>query len=240
MGDEKLPITAHLEELRKRLIVCITAVGIGFALSYAFSEQIFIILSQPLTDILPKENHFIFTSVTEGFFTYLKLAIFAGILIASPVIFYQIWSFVAPGLYHNEKRLAFPFVFLSTLFFAGGTTFGYFIVFPLAFKFFIGYNSQYIKMLPSLNEYLSFSCKFLLAFGIIFELPIFILFLAKIGIVNERQLRANRKFVVIGVFVLAAFLTPPDIVSQVLMAVPLIILYEIGIIVAKVFGKKST
>ena len=240
MGDEKLPITAHLEELRKRLIVCIIAVGIGFALSYAFSEQIFIILSQPLTDILPEENHFIFTSVTEGFFTYLKLAIFAGLLLASPVIFYQIWSFVAPGLYNKEKRLAFPFVFLSTLFFAGGTTFGYFIVFPLAFKFFIGYNSQYIKMLPSLNEYLTFSCKFLLAFGIIFELPIFILFLAKIGIINERQLRANRKYVMIAVFILAAFLTPPDVVSQVLMAVPLIILYEIGIIVAKLFGKKNT
>ncbi len=240
MEDEKLPLTSHLEELRKCLIVCSVAVGIGFVVSYAFSDKIFYFLSRPLNNLLPAESSFIFTNVTEGFFTYLKLALFSGIFFASPVILHQIWSFVAPGLYNNEKKYAVPFVICSTLFFMCGTMFGYFVVFPIAFKFFIGYNSPSIKMLPSLKEYLSFSCKFLLAFGIVFEMPVFILFLSKLGIITEKQLRSNRKIMIIAVFVVAAVLTPPDVVSQILMAIPLIILYEISIIVAKIFGKKST
>lgn len=239
MADEKLPFTKHLEELRKCIIVCVVAVGIGFAISYFFSENLFLILSRPLSSLLPEENSFIFTSVTEGFFTYLKLAFFSGIFLASPVILHQIWSFVAPGLYSHEKRYVVPFVLLSTFFFVGGTLFGYFVVFPIAFKFFLSYNSEYIRMLPSIREYLSFSCKFLIAFGVVFELPIFILFLSKLGIVNEKQLRSNRKFIIVIVFIIAAFLTPPDVVSQILMAIPLIFLYELSIIVAKIFGKKK-
>ena len=238
MGDEKLPLTEHLVELRKRIVICIAAVGIGFSISYLFSEKLFFILSRPLIVLLPEGNSFIFTNITEAFFTYLKLSFFAGIFIASPVILYEIWCFVAPGLYDREKRYLFPFVFFSSIFFLGGTSFGYFFVFPIAFKFFLGFNSEYIRMLPSIKEYLSFSCKFLLAFGIVFELPVFILFLSKLGIVNEKQLRSNRKFVIVIVFIIAAFLTPPDVVSQVLMAVPLIGLYEISIGVAKIFGKK--
>ncbi len=239
MSDEKLPITTHLDELRKRLITCLIAIGVGFVVSYFFSEQLFAILSKPLSDIMPEDNTFIFTSLTEGFFTYLKLAFFAGIFLAAPVILHQVWCFVAPGLYANEKRYMIPFVVLSTIFFITGVLFGYFVVFPIAFKFFLGYNTETIRMLPSLREYLSFSCKFLLAFGLVFEMPIFILFLSKLGIVNDKQLRSNRKLVVVGVFIVAAFLTPPDIVSQVLMALPLIILYEISIIIAKIFGKKK-
>jgi len=239
MGDEKLPLTKHLEELRNRIIICIAAVGIGFSISYLFSEKLFLILSRPLNVLLPEGNSFIFTNITEAFFTYLKLSFFAGIFIACPVILYEIWCFVVPGLYDTEKRYLFPFVFFSSIFFIGGTSFGYFVVFPLAFKFFIGFNSEYIRMLPSIKEYLSFSCKFLLAFGIVFELPVFILFLSKLGIVNEKQLRSSRKFIIVIVFIIAAFLTPPDVVSQVLMAIPLIGLYEISIVVARIFGKKK-
>jgi sec-independent protein translocase protein TatC len=238
MEDEKLPLTAHLEELRNCLIVCLIAVGIGFCVSYGFSDKIFLILSRPLRDLLPEGSTFIFTEVSEAFFTYLKLSFFAGIFLASPVILHQIWKFTAPGLYANEKRYVFPFVLLSTIFFICGILFAYFIVFPLGLKFFISYNTPDIKMLPSIKDYLSFSCMFLLAFGVVFEIPIFILLLAKIGIVNIKQLRSNRKFVIIVIFVLAAILTPPDAVSQILMAIPLLFLYELSIIFVKIFGKK--
>ncbi len=239
MSDEKISLTEHLEELRKRLIYCVIAVAVGFAVSYTFSEQLFHILSRPLADILPDESTFIYTGIAEGFFTYLKLSFFTGIFLAVPVILCQVWLFVSPGLYDSEKRYVVPFVVLSSLFFIGGTLFGYFAVLPIAFKFFIGYNTEYVRMLPSIKEYLTFSCKFLLAFGLVFELPIFILFLAKMGIVNEHMLRSSRKYVIVGTFVVAAFLTPPDIVSQMLMAVPLLILYEISIYIAKIFGKTA-
>jgi len=237
MPDEKSTFTSHLEELRKRIIICIIAVAIGFLVSYSFSEWIFIFLVKPLKEELPTDSLLIFTALPEAFLVYLKLAFFTGIFLSSPVILWEIWCFVAPGLYDNEKKYAYPFVILSTLFFVSGVSFGYFIVFPIAFKFFMGYGSELIKPLPSVKEYLSFSCKMLLAFGIVFELPLFVLFLAKIGLVNERMLRSKRKFAILGIFIAAAVLTPPDIASQILMAVPLIVLYEISILVAKVFGK---
>ena len=239
MTDEKLPVTDHLEELRRRIIYCLIAVGAGFVICYAFSKQLFYLLSYPLASQLPEGSTFIFTNITEAFFTYLKLAFFAGIFLASPVIIYQIWRFVAPGLYQHEAKYAIPFVVLSTIFFVGGSLFAYYAVFPIAFTFFIGYSTDSIRMLPSLREYLSFSFKFLIAFGIVFELPIFILFLAKMGVVTEKQLRSNRKYVILLIFIVAAILTPPDVISQVLMAVPLMILYEISIYIAKIFGRKT-
>lgn len=240
MADEKLPFTSHLEELRSRLIVCVVAVTLGFALSYVFSEQVFTILVKPLQKELPPDSLLIFTGLPEAFFVYLKLSFFAGIFLAAPVMLWEIWCFVAPGLYDHEKKYIFPFVIFSTMLFVTGILFCYFIVFPFAFKFFMGYSSDIIKALPSVKEYLSFSCKLLLAFGIIFELPVFVLFLAKLGIVNEKMLRRQRKFAILGIFCVAAILTPPDVVSQILMAVPLMVLYEISIYVAKLFGKKSS
>jgi sec-independent protein translocase protein TatC len=239
MEDEKLPLTSHLEELRKRIIVCLIAIGIGFSISYYFSEQIFFILSRPLTAVLPEGSSFIFTGITEAFFTYLKLSFFTGIFLSTPVIIYEIWRFVAPGLYEKEKRYMLPFVFIATLFFIVGTVFCYFIVLPAAFKFFVSYNTPYIKMLPALGEYLSFSCIFLLSFGVVFELPVFIICLAKMGIITEKQLRSNRKIVIIGAFIVSALLTPtPDAVNQSLMALPLIVLYELSIFAVKFIAKK--
>jgi len=240
MADEKLAFTEHLEELRKRLITCIIAIACGFGASYYFADRIFRFIAAPLAKQLPLGSTFIFTGLTDAFFTYMKLSFYAGILFASPVILHQIWHFVAPGLYENEKRYAVPFIFLGTLLFLIGIAFGYYIVFPVAFQFFVSYTTDSIKILPSIKEYLSFSCSFLLAFGVIFEIPIFLFFLEKIGIVKVNQLRSNRKYAVLVAFIIGAVLTPtPDVVNQTLMAVPIIILYEISILMIRLLGKKK-
>ena len=236
--DEKLPFTSHLEELRKRLIICFIAVGIGFCICYAFSKRLFEILMLPLLTAMPPDEKLIYTGLPEAFFTYLKVAFLAGILLAIPVIMYQVWMFIAPGLYNKEKRWALPVVFLSSVFFLGGALFGYFVVFPFGFKFFMGFASESIKPLPSMKEYLGFSTKLLFAFGIVFELPLFITFLAKLGIVDVQFLKTKRKYAILLFFVFASILTPPDVITQVMMAGPLILLYEVSILGAKVFGKK--
>lgn len=237
--QEKIPFTTHLEELRKRLIVCFIAVGIGFVLSYFFKEKLFQILTRPLINVMQTGDKLIFTGLPEAFFTYLKVAFLSGIILATPVIFYQFWMFVAPGLYNKEKRLMVPVVVLSTFFFVGGASFGYFIVFPYGFKFFLGFASEIIQPLPTMREYLSFASKLLLAFGLVFELPLIITFLARFGMVSVSFLKKNRKYALLLFFVGAAILTPPDVVTQVMMALPLILLYEISIVGARIFGKKS-
>ena len=237
-GDE-MPFTAHLEELRIRLAKAVIAAIIGFLCCYGFSEQLFQLLMQPLVAVLPKGNTLIFTSLPEGFFTYLKVAFLAGIFVVSPYIFYQLWQFISPGLYAEEKKYMLPLAFLSAIFFLGGALFGYLVVFPFGFQFFIGFANDVIQPMPSLQEYFSFSTKLLFAFGLIFELPLVIFFIARMGLVSSVKLKNFRKYFVFTAFVVAAILTPPDVVSQILMALPLIVLYEIGIIVAKIFGKNE-
>ncbi|MGD9082554.1 MAG: twin-arginine translocase subunit TatC [Desulfobacterales bacterium] len=237
--QEKIPFTEHLEELRKRLIVCFIAVGVGFVLSYGFKEKLFQILTRPLIRVMQTGDKLIFTGLPEAFFTYLKVAFLSGIILAVPVIFYEFWMFVAPGLYDKEKRLMVPIVFLSTVFFVGGSFFGYFIVFPYGFKFFLGFASEIIRPLPSMREYLGFASKLLLAFGLVFELPLIITFLARLGVVSVSFLKKNRKYALLLFFVGAAMLTPPDVVTQVMMALPLILLYEVSIVGARIFGKKN-
>jgi sec-independent protein translocase protein TatC len=193
---------------------------------------------RPLLTAMPPDEKLIYTGLPEAFFTYLKVAFLAGILLAIPIIMYQFWMFIAPGLYNKEKRWALPIVFLSSVFFLGGALFGYFVVFPFGFKFFMGFASEAIKPLPSMKEYLSFSTKLLIAFGIVFELPLFITFLAKLGIVDVPFLKAKRKYAILLFFVFASILTPPDVITQVMMAGPLILLYEVSIVGARVFGKK--
>ena len=238
--QEKIPFTEHLEELRKRLIVCFIAVGVGFVLSYGFKEKLFQILTRPLIRVMQTGDKLIFTGLPEAFFTYLKVAFLSGIILAAPVIFYQFWMFVAPGLYDKEKRLMVPVVVLSTFFFVGGAFFGYFIVFPYGFKFFLGFASETIRPLPSMREYLGFASKLLLAFGVVFELPLIITFLARLGMVSVSFLKKNRKYALLLFFVGSAILTPPDVVTQIMMAFPLLLLYEISIIGARIFGKKSS
>jgi len=227
--EDKIPFTAHLEELRKRLITCFVAVGVGFATSYGFKEKLFQILTQPLISVMKQGETLIYTGLPEAFFTFLKVSFLAGLMLASPVIIYQFWMFIAPGLYDREKRLLVPIVFLSTIFFVGGSLFGYFIVFPYGFDFFLGFATETIRPMPSMKEYLSFSAKLLLAFGLVFELPLVITFLAKLGIVSVPFLKKNRKYALLLFFVGAAILTPPDVVTQIMMALPLMVLYEISI-----------
>ena len=237
--DDKLPFTAHLEELRKRLITCFAAVGIGFLISYGFKEKLFYILTRPLISVMEPGDKIIFTGLPEAFFTYLKVSFLFGLILAAPVILYQFWMFVAPGLYKNERHLLFPIVFLSSFFFIGGTLFGYFIVFPLGFKFFLGFATETIKPLPAMREYLSFSSKLLLAFGLVFELPLVITFLSRMGLVTVDFLKKNRKYAILLFFVAAAILTPPDVVTQVMMALPLMLLYEISILGARIFARRK-
>jgi len=236
---EKQPFLSHLEELRKRLVVCAIGVGAGFVIAYIFSERLFQLLVAPLKAVMPEGDQLIFTNLPEMFFAYIKVAFIAGIMAAAPLIFYQLWLFIAPGLYQKEKKMAIPFVISSTILFVGGALFGYFVVFPFGFKFFIGFSNEYVKALPSVKQYFSFSMKLLFAFGVVFELPVIIFFLSKMGIVTPQFLRQKRKYAILLTFVLAAILTPPDVITQCMMAGPLIVLYEIGIIVSRIAQKKK-
>jgi sec-independent protein translocase protein TatC len=238
-NDEKQPFLSHLEELRKRLVAASIALGGGFVVCYIFSEKLFQILISPLKAVMPEGDRLIFTNLPEMFFTYIKTAFIAGAMLVSPFIFYQLWLFVAPGLYQNERKYVIPFVFFSTLLFVGGSLFGYFVVFPFGFKFFMGFANDYIQALPSVKQYFSFSTKLLFAFGIVFELPVVVFFLAKMGLVTPEFLRVKRKYAILLTFVMASILTPPDVITQMMMAGPLIILYEIGIFIAKIARKKK-
>jgi sec-independent protein translocase protein TatC len=239
MDEKKLPLTTHLQELRKRLVLSFIAVGAGFALCYAFAESIFDILSAPLLKMMPTGGSLIFTSVAEAFFTYMKVAFIAGLILASPFVLYQVWAFVAPGLYRHEKKYVVPFVLAGSFFFALGIFFGYYIALPIGFKFLLGFATDFIKPMPSMKEYLSFSIKFLLAFGLIFEFPVVLVLLARIGVVDAKTLARQRKYAILLIFIFAAILTPPDIISQVILALPMIGLYELSILLSRIFGKKS-
>lgn len=240
--EEKSPFTEHLGELRDRLIHSFIAVGLGFVAAYFFKEQLFDILTAPLVTAMEKSGNakLIFTGLPEAFFTYLKVALLAGIILATPVLFYQFWMFVSPGLYRDEKKYILPIITLSLIFFVAGASFGYFIVFPYGFQFFLGFTTETIQAMPSMKEYLSFASKMLLAFGFVFELPLVLTFLSRMGLVTPAFLKKNRKYALLLFFVGAAIITPPDVVTQVMMAMPLILLYEVGIVGASIFARKST
>lgn len=239
--EERSPFTEHLGELRDRLVHAFIAVGLGFVVAYFFKEQLFDILTAPLVTAMAKSGNakLIFTGLPEAFFTYLKVALLAGIMLATPVLFYEFWMFISPGLYREEKKYMLPIIILSLVFFLAGASFGYFIVFPYGFEFFLGFTTETIQAMPSMKEYLSFASKMLLAFGFVFELPLVLTFLSRMGIVTPAFLKKNRKYALLLFFVGAAIITPPDVVTQIMMAMPLILLYEIGILGAKIFGKKS-
>jgi len=240
--EEKSPFTEHLGELRDRLIHSFIAVGLGFVVAYFFKEQLFDILTAPLVTAMAKSGNakLIFTGLPEAFFTYMKVAFLAGIALATPVLFYEFWMFVSPGLYREEKKYLLPIIILSLIFFIAGASFGYFIVFPYGFEFFLGFTTETIQAMPSMKEYLSLASQMLLAFGFVFELPLVMTFLSRMGLLPPAFLKKNRKYAILLFFVVAAILTPPDVVSQIMMAVPLIVLYEVGIIGASIFSRKST
>ncbi len=240
MTNEKQPFLTHLEELRNRLIVCAIAIGIGFVISYIFSKQLFSFLILPLTEVLPADSHLIFTNLPEMFIAYIKVALIAGIILAIPVIFYELWMFLAPALYRREKGYLIPFVLFSSILFLVGSLFGYFVVFPYGFKFFIGFATEDIQALPSVKQYFSFTIRLLLAFGVVFELPVVVFFMTKIGLITPDSMKRFRKFAILSSFILSAILTPPDVATQIMMALPIIILYEVSILISKgIYRKKK-
>ncbi|WP_174406142.1 twin-arginine translocase subunit TatC [Desulfovibrio subterraneus] len=234
-----MTLVQHLDELRKRLKYIALAAIVGCLACYGFAEELFNLLVAPMVRFMPEQSSFIFTAPQEAFLTYLKVAALAGIFLTSPYIFYQVWAFIAPGLYEEERKYIVPVAVFSALFFVGGASFGYFVVFPAAFEFFMSFNNEHIQAMLKLDEYLSFSIKLLLAFGFVFEMPLFALVLSRIGILTADMMRKVRRFAVLGAFVVGAILTPPDVFSQLLMAGPLLVLYEVSIIVASVFGRKK-
>ena len=238
--EHKMSLTEHLVELRKRLTNSLIALGIGFGVCYYYKDLIFDIVTRPLTQVLPKNSYLVYTGLTEAFFTYMKVAFFASLIITSPFILYQIWKFIVPGLLPKERKYVVPFVISSSFLFITGVLFGYFVALPPAFEFFVSFNNKYLQAMLSFKDYLSLFVTFLLGFGVSFELPIFIFFLTKLGIVNAKMLSKQRRYAILLIFVVAAVLTPsPDALSQILMAIPLMFLYEVSIFVSKFAEKKK-
>jgi sec-independent protein translocase protein TatC len=225
--------------LRKRLIYSFLAIGIAFAVCYAYIREIIEILMRPLVKTLPPGSSLVFTAVPEAFFTYFKAAILAGVFFCSPFILYQLWAFISPGLYRREKKYILPYLFVSSLFFLLGAVFCYFIVFPVIFRFFLSFATNEIRPLPSIREYLTFTLKLLLGFGLLFQWPALVFFLSRMGVVSSSFLARNRKYAILLIFVAAAILTPPDLVSQLLLAGPLILMYEGSIWMAKLLGERK-
>lgn len=234
-GEEKnLPLTGHLEELRYRIIVVFVTIGGCFAALYPFSESLLVILRHPIQGT---QLHML--APTEAFIVHLKLSIFAAIVVSLPMTLYQVWAFVAPGLYVHEKKYVIPFVVSATLFFGIGGYFAYKVMLPFGLEFLIGYGGAMIIPLISASNYVTFVTRMILAFGAIFELPIIVVFLTKLGIVTPAALKAYRKYAIVGAFVVGAILTPPDVFSQALMAGPLIILYEMSIWICQFLTKRN-
>ena len=234
--DEAVPLTEHLGELRNRIAKILAAWVVGFALAWGYKEAIFGYLLAPAVDALsPEQAKLQAIAPTEIFFTYVKSALLAGFVISLPVWFWQIWAFVAPGLYVNEKKAIIPFVGSSTILFAGGAVFGYSIVFPLMFGFLTGFDNEFVISAWTMKEVFSLTSRMFLVFGVAFELPLFVLFLSAAGIVDSGQLLRATPYAVLGVFVAGAVLTPPDPVSQVFLAIPLLGLYLLGVGVGWLF-----
>jgi len=224
----------HLQELRLRLIYILVILGVGFILCFIFSEDIIKFITRSV-----KNYDLIFISPTELFFANLKVAFFSAIIISSPYTIYQLWKFISPGLLPNERKYALPFVILTTLFFILGLAFAYLIVLPYGLKFLLNYRvSDIVTPRISISNYISFFMTFLLIFGVIFELPLITFFLSRLNILSYRTLIKWRKYAILVIFIVSAILTPPDVFTQILMALPILILYEVSILIARVFGKR--
>jgi sec-independent protein translocase protein TatC len=233
MFDDLKP---HIADLRKRLVISSLTVVAMFFVCFSFYEPILTWMMVPVEAVLPKNSQMVAIEIQETFFTALKVAFFAGFIVSLPVIFWQLWLFLAPGLYDHEKKLVIPFVFFATLMFLSGSSFAYYIVVPVGFEFLINFGSAVVTVIPSIGKYVGFFTKLLIGFGIAFELPVITFFLAKIGLVDDRMLKDFFRYAIILIFIVSALLTPPDVISQLLMAGPLTLLYGVSIYIAKVFN----
>lgn len=226
----------HIADLRKRLVNSAIMMIIAFFACFFFYEPILEWMMLPAKEILPAGTSMVAIEIQETFFTALKVSFFAGFILSLPVIFWQLWLFLAPGLYDHEKKLVVPFVFFATLMFLMGSSFAYYVVVPYGFDFLINFGNTVVSVLPSIGKYVGFFTKLLFGFGVAFELPVITFFLAKIGLVDDRMLKDFFKYAIVLIFILASLLTPPDVLTQFLMAGPLIILYGVSIYIAKVFN----
>jgi len=223
----------HLIELRTRIFYSVVALFVFFSLSFMFYEPILEWMKQPLVDAMPKGTQIIATGLAEAFFTAIKVAFFSGLILSLPVIFWQFWLFVAPGLYENEKKYVIPFVAAATMMFLIGAAFAYYVVVPFGFEFLINFGSTIAVVTPKIGEYVSFFAKIMIGFGISFELPVITFFFAVLGLVDDEMLKEFFRYAVVIIFILAAILTPPDVITQLLMAIPMVLLYGVSILIAK-------
>jgi sec-independent protein translocase protein TatC len=239
-ADGKMSFLEHLDELRKRLMWAIGALFAGFLIALFFIDTIFGFIMRPLAATLPAGRKMIYTEPTEAFMLQLKVAALAGVVIAAPAVMWQLWLFVAPGLYRREKRLALPFIVSTSLLFVAGAAFNHYVVFPIAFTFLGSFTKDYMEFMPRITPVFSLYSQLLLAFGIIFQMPVLVFTLARLGLVTAGFLWKNTKYAILIIFVISAVITPTsDVVTQTLMAAPMLVLYVVSIGIAWVFGKKQ-
>lgn len=239
MMQQAQPLIEHLLELRRRLVWIIVGIGVCFMIAVPFAQELYTFVAQPLMSVLPENSNMIATDVIAPFFVPIKVALMAAFLAALPNTLYQIWAFVAPALYENEKGLIVPLVLSSLLLFVAGMAFCYFLVFPVVFKFFAGMTPTGVAMATDIDKYLSFILGMFIAFGMTFEIPVAVVLLHRMGVISRAQMIAARPYVIVASFVIAAVVTPPDVLSQIMLAVPMILLYEIGLLVSRVTGQRK-
>ncbi len=247
LSENKQPLLVHLVELRSRLIKTMIMITILFVIFYFFADSIYNFLVQPYADAVEGEEgrRLIFTALHETFFTYIKVALFASLFISLPFLLIQLWIFVAPGLYKNEKSVVVPYLLATPILFTLGSALVYYLIMPLAIKFFLSFESiggngaLPIQLEAKVNEYLSLIMRLILAFGLCFQLPVALTLMARVGFVSSESLRKNRKYVIVGVFAVAAILTPPDPISQIGLGIPILLLYELSIIAVSFIEKRK-
>jgi sec-independent protein translocase protein TatC len=231
MTNQKSGFIEHLEELRIRIIWCVVTIVIASLISYSFVDKLICYLAKPIGKL-------VFIQPVEAFLAYIKLAIFCGLFVSFPVLLYHLLAFVTPGLKQNERKYVFLFIPFGVLLFVAGASFAYFVMLPFCMKFLTSFSTPWLEPMISIGSYMSFFCMVILIFGVVFELPVMILFLSNLGIVNPSMLRKNRKYVILVIFIVAAIFTPPDVFSQIIMAIPLWILFEISILLSCIWRRK--
>ena len=241
IDESQAPLLDHLIELRKRLVRCVLALAVAFGVCLYFAKPIFALLVRPLSAAFPDgDGRLIYTKLYEAFFVEIKVALFAAFLVSFPIMANQLWAFVAPGLYAREKKAFLPFLIATPVLFAAGASLAYFFVMPMAFPWFLSFQGEAagleVEALPAMGEYLTLVMHFILAFGISFLLPVLLLLLNRAGIVSRAQLAKARRYVIVGIFIVAAVATPPDVVSQLMLALPLMVLFEVSLLLMRPIG----